>query len=895
MRMASGLFHKLDEDAVLIAAHARQAEQFRLAHAHWKKQQGIKAWPSPAIYSWNEWLKRMGENLLWSGYSGKQGVRSLLTPLQEQTVWEQVIRADINNPLLHLSSTAASARQAWAMIQAWRMPDPKAAQFPSEDVKAFNRWVANYYKRCKNAAWLDQARLPDTLKRAIKLGNVALPNELIFAGFIQFTPQQIELITAIREKNTQINLYKPTEVNASVNGKKFDSTQQEFQSIAKWCREKLEKNADARIAVAVPGLSGLRSKLDKVLRKSLYPSSFHSEQEFINPAYQFSTGESLADSSIAQMAMSLLELIQGNFTLDHISSILRNPYCYGGKAEQNERMKMDAWLRRQGLLEFNLSTLLDIFKAYHRKNNSNDTTLFEVSLMTLKTSAGITKSYYSPSIWAKHFLSYLEKFGWPDINLNSYEQRHAHAMRSCLTEFASIDFVQNEMDFKSALGGLRRLMLSKRLGISQIFAPIQILDLEEIFALNYDHVWVAQLSDSVFPENTIANPMIPYAWQRKRKINGTTPKIRLHEAEQRLQHLKCSAKEVIFSFATDGINAQENPPAMLRELSFEPVSDKSDFIPDVDSIEWIEEHQGSVYQGSSEVSTSVFKHQSECPFKAFAKARLLPERLERSEYGLTALERGQILHNTLEYLWLRIGTLDTLHIALQSEHLEMQIWEIVDKVIAVHEKKLPYKLSQRLKAIEQNRLVRLTLAWLQVEKERAPFEMQRSEHSTEVDINGLKVQCRIDRIDEVNDVGFVIIDYKSGVSNSSAWFGERPDQPQMPIYALAEQNRLVAILYANIKTGALGFNGLSEASDIIPGLKAFNELGEHQRRGLSWSDLIPYWRSNLDKLSEEFQQGLAIPDPKKGKQTCRLCKLESLCRINASNNVKQQAEMSPNV
>lgn len=883
--MSSGLFLNLDAGATLITDLPKQAAQFRLAYAKWKRDQGIHAWSSPAIVSWSEWLKSMGEDLLWSGYSGKEGVRSLLTPLQEQTVWEQVIRAEIDQPLLHLSSTAALARQAWGLMQAWRMPDPSATLYPSDDVRSYTKWVGNYYKRCKNAAWLDQARLPDTLKRAINNNNLQLPRQMIFAGFIQFTPQQFELITAIKNQDTNVSLYKADKLESEIKGYRFASSQDELYAIARWARKLLEQDPECHIGIAVPDLESKRAEFDYILRKTLYPNSFADSNEFLNAAYQFSVGEHLAHSEVASMAMSLLELMKESFSIEVVSQILRSPYCYGGRAENNERIKIDAWLRNQGLKEFDLTTLLDLLATYRKKQNrGNETTLFEVSLMTLKTSAGIFKNYYSPSIWSKHFLSYLEKFGWPDVSLSVTEQRHAQVMRQCLTEFATVDFVQNEMDFRSAITTLKRIFYAKRLSLAQVFAPVQILDIKEVHGLNFEYLWVAQLSDKVLPENSYSNPMIPYAWQRKRKISGSTPEIRLQEAQQRIKHFKQAAKHCVFSFAFEGQNSQLHVPALLRDIDFDKLEKITTISEARLSVEWIKETHGPVYKSDSTVGTSVFKHQAACAFKGFAKKRLAPDTIEYASHGLSAIERGKLLHSALEFVWLRIGTLETLNIAVQSEHLEMQIWEIVDKVIAVYEKRLSYKLSSNLRTLELTRLVRLTMAWLAVEKERAPFELHQSEHEAEVEINGLNVQCRIDRIDEINDVGFAIIDYKSGMQTSSSWFGERPDEPQLPIYALAEENKVVAIVYANLKPGNFSFNGVSEFNEIFPGIKAFDELGKNQRRELGWHDLLPYWRDNLDKIAEEFQLGLALPNPKKGKQTCRYCELEALCRVNSSGN-----------
>ena len=52
-------------------------------------------------------------------------------------------------------------------------------------------------------------------------------------------------------------------------------------------------------------------------------------------------------------------------------------------------------------------------------------------------------------------------------------------------------------------------------------------------------------------------------------------------------------------------------------------------------------------QGGSGVLTS----QSQCPFKAFATARLGAKDWEPAEVGLSAIQRGQILHAVLHSIW----------------------------------------------------------------------------------------------------------------------------------------------------------------------------------------------------------------------------------------------------
>ncbi len=881
--MSNKLFSQLDSGSVLITDVARQADFFRLSYANWHRQNGRSAWPSPKIFSWSDWLKQTGEDLFWASHSSTQGVRSLISPLQEQMVWEQVIGSQAQSSLLHIPTIASTAKSAWHLMQSWRLPDPRLAKFPTDDVEAFSTWAESYFLRCKGASWVDHARLPDTLKSAIKNDKLKLPGNIILAGFVEFSPQQLELITTIESKGVAVDFYCPEEFDTEITAKAYLSEKEELYAIANWCRDLLTKKPLTSIGIVIPNLERSKPEIEYIFRKVLYPNSLSSKTEFINTAYQISGGEGLGQSKIANMAMNLLELMGGSFSLDTISQILRNPFCFGGRSEIFERMKLDAWLRKQGVLDFTLASLINLLKVYDRKRvDSSKRTLFEISIMTLKTFSGFGKNSHMPSSWAKHFLTYLEKFGWPSSDLGLKEQREAKAMRSCLTDFTTLDFVHSEMNFKQALSVLRKIFMNKRLQGNQIFAPIQIMDFKEGHALNFEYLWLAQLGNGVLPETRKINPLIPFSWQKKRNLSYSTPELCLSDARKRLQHLKNAAHEIYFSLVNSEGKESNLNIGLLSELNFEMQEPMPTIYVDQNNSQWIEETHAAAYTNKSTVGTSLFKYQAECPFKAFAKLRLFPGKIEINTFGLTALERGSLLHESLEEIWKKIGSSETLKIAFENEHFELQLWEVVDNVLSKFEKKIYYQLSKRLKAIEQSRLVKLTLAWLKLESRRENFIVNCTEKEILLEVNGLTVKGYVDRIDQLDNLGFAIIDYKSGVQSSNSWFGDRPDEPQMPIYALAERNKVVAIVYANLKPGKFSFNGISKFNDSFPNIKAYDDLTNYQRREMSWSELMPYWREQLNALAQDFKNGLAVPDPSKGKQTCNYCELQSLCRTHAN-------------
>ena len=144
---------------------------------------------------------------------------------------------------------------------------------------------------------------------------------------------------------------------------------------------------------------------------------------------------------------------------------------------------------------------------------------------------------------------------------------------------------------------------------------------------------------------------------------------------------------------------------------------------------------------------------------------------------------------------------------------------------------------------------------------------------------GLKLQGKIDRIDETA-AGTVLIDYKTGRTGKNGW---RPDpriaDPQLPAYALAMNPPPAALAFARIRPDDLGFDGLSETDAGIPGVAELAAAKGAWKESEDWNALMQAWRNNLNGLAISFQEGRAEVDPRDG-QICRNCHLHSLCRIH---------------
>ena len=137
------------------------------------------------------------------------------------------------------------------------------------------------------------------------------------------------------------------------------------------------------------------------------------------------------------------------------------------------------------------------------------------------------------------------------------------------------------------------------------------------------------------------------------------------------------------------------------------------------------------------------------------------------------------------------------------------------------------------------------MGWIVLEKQRPNFSIEALERKQKVTFGDLDVSFRLDRIDRIDDK-LLIIDYKSGAINPSHWHGERPKDPQLPLYVSATETLVNGCAFAQIIGGKIRFTGISD-SLLIEGEKASGD----------WEQSVSQWHSSISLLAHEFTAGVA--------------------------------------
>jgi ATP-dependent helicase/DNAse subunit B len=247
------------------------------------------------------------------------------------------------------------------------------------------------------------------------------------------------------------------------------------------------------------------------------------------------------------------------------------------------------------------------------------------------------------------------------------------------------------------------------------------------------------------------------------------------------------------------------------------------------------------------------------------------ERLESPVPGLTALDRGVLVHDVFRRIWNVLGS-HARFIVQDEESLRHLIREEVRSALDAMAPERRVLKHSRFAAIERARLEKLATEWLELEKRRQAFVVVEQEQERQVAVGGIEFKTRVDRIDRLEDGTYVVLDYKTADSKISGWAGPRPDEPQVPLYAITADVPLSGVLFGIAKLGEIGFRGSTRTEDIVP--KPKPRAGDPPLE-----ELIENWRSVMTELATDFRAGKATVDPKDHEKTCRYCGLHAVCRI----------------
>jgi len=859
---------------IILCPTARLVHAIQADIANAQIQAGQKQWQSVPIFTLSQWLDAQTEQLILSGLITNPVQR--LSTFNEQLLWEEVIQLSLKKNafgvLFNVSGLASAAIEANQYCVAWRLHIPREGL--AEETRQFVQWQQAFQARCARLGVLENVRYVDWQLEALKSdalqSNILeLSGGIAFAGFDQTAPQEQRLRALLMENNIPITNFQITHTQpAHAQHISLENNEAECRAAVAWAKQQLDANPQCNIAIIAPQLSVVRNQLADLLDDTLSPASARPILFDSARLYNFSLGTPLTEQPIIQTALNLLRLCS-SFHLPQadFSTILLSPFWSNYILEADARAQLDAIMREKTTAQLTL----DSFIAFAEKEFEQGLPITHLVQDLRVAQAIISTKQAKPSVWTQSFSQLLNALKWPGArNINSVEFQTQKAWQKALLQLAALEVLGNSMSMSEAVG------LMQQICTQQVFqpettasTPLQILGVMEALSKPVDAIWCMQMNDHIWPPPARPNALLPAHIQRSACIPNADNSVQAKFAAGIHQRILHSANIVIFSSSQLEKTSQLRASPLIKELEIITEIALAQTLAETLSqagnsgLTHLDDHMAPPVQAGDYVSggTGLFKAQAICPAWAFYQYRLGAKSLNTPSEGLDNLVRGQLVHAVLAAFWQPQGK------PLQFADLRDMADETLDSHIqkAIHKALQDFTETNNIAStilleLEHERLQKLISAWLAFEKELGiAFHIVGCEVEKKVEISGIEVTLKIDRIHQLDDGGVVFVDYKTGqVPKTSSWGEDRIVEPQLPIYAsfyFDDNNQHIAGLqFGMVKTAEHSFHGINEADFEDEPAKRKPKLVQLFN---DWSQLLQHFKTSIEAIAAEVKTGAA--------------------------------------
>jgi ATP-dependent helicase/nuclease subunit B len=861
--MARGLFEAANSGRVILAPNAELAAALYDAVERMHLAAGHTLWPTPRIRDFGSWARECHAVRQLADAS----LPRVLSDVEERELWRTVILESPAGPdLLEPSGAASSARSARRALIEYAIPTAALMDDAAEESLALLDWNRRFEKRCTELRCVAADQLIQEV--ALDSHSVAWLESPIWRPLAR---RRLEMSGA--EVLPALSPGAPAQPRRLQAG----SAAEELAAIAEHARAGLQCSDEYRAWICIPDLNLRRAAVADAFDAALAPQRFLLTGGDAAAAYAIAGGTPLADHPPVRAALDALAAAQGSVSFEKFSALLRTPEIQESPADAGAAAAVDLALRRRGPDAATLPKWLALADRLTREKSLTSASALR-RLHGFVQSLGTARGSQRMSRWVCVWIDAFESGPWAlRARWSSGEFQAAERFRELLAALATADEVFGTLSVGSAGRVLARAArdtaFQAQTGIPPVWISGQIMDPW----LTYDAIWMAACSDLRWPPPVDPIPLLPVRLQREYGVIAASAEHQLKFAEDLQERWLRRAPLAVFSCsdAEDGRPTAMSPlvPAAGAEPAHEAVVHphwraQAERAPSLEEL--IDERAPSFAGTERTHGVGTLRAQSRCAFRGFAETRLSAESLEKPTPGFSRRERGELLHHALEHIW------SDLHSSVRLAALAPDDRAAVIRAgvnFALTRQCVARDPGVRWQQREVPRLSALIDKWLTIEGWREPFEVERLEQQSETAHHGgLEFAVRIDRIDRLADGARVIIDYKTGVATPD-WRGDRPDNPQLPIYALLHPEALVAVAYGKVNAAKCDFVAESERRGIFKANRPPAKL-----EGMpDFAALVALWGRRIEKIAAEFAAGWAAVAPT--LNACASCQLQTLCRV----------------
>jgi ATP-dependent helicase/nuclease subunit B len=771
----------------------------------------------------------------------------VLTTQQLRHLWHQILSkvasSFVNEGLL------SAIEEAWTRCNLWQLDFHHSAFSYTAQTRQFQQWALQLQHELNKLGAITEDELANYLCSQQSILDV---RSLIWACFDDYTPQQKALQKQLSAQGCQLYHYDLAQHSAVGYQYAAQDDDDEKQQLLHWLKERLAQG-ETRIAVVVPDLQTQSKGWQRLL-----------QQQFSAEQFNLSLGQPLADYPLVAHALCWLQLDGKTITAQQARLLLHSPYLAHSQTEMLARAQFmeDSLVLRE----------LNVTQAILMK----DLSYSAPKLVNALENMADYPEQASPQGWVGEFKTRLITLGFPgERSLNSATYQCYQRFLTLFDEFKQLALITPKMDKKQAIMALNALLKSTIFQPKKTKTPIQVLGLLEASGCLFESLWITGLTEQCLPQKPRLSAFIPLALQRDNLMPYASAERELQLAHKTLVRLKNSSAYTVFSYprlSKDGPNLPS--PLLVDIVQKSYCTPLIETVPSQSQLISFSEAYYLPLINSEKVNggTAILANQAKCPFRAFAAHRLHAKATVGVSIGPDAMERGQLIHKIMELLWQTLQNQANL-LALDSKQLDKDVEDVIILALQPLIKQRAHSFSTLIQEVELLRLKRLVHACLAWERQRPPFAIEALEQTFTITLAEIDFCVRVDRLDKVAPDKKWVIDYKSSLPQSLPWKEERPQEPQLLLYALLDET-INTLLFAQLKAGQLTSKGFS--ADIYP-LLGITALKKDE----SWIDYRQHWQNQLHDLASEFSQGHCPPQPN-NTSVCQSCDYQSLCRFRGN-------------
>jgi ATP-dependent helicase/nuclease subunit B len=873
----------LREGGLVVASSDRAARAILADYHRRRRSEGLSAWPAPSVSAWNTFARTAWEARNTEGHL-------LLNNAQELAIWSEIVRSEQHLP----TALPASVRRLAAMaIDAHNLICSYAPRLLRDDARigwdqdsgAFSGWLSEFNKACRKKALISTSRVPLELISSMRDETSSRP-ALRLAGFDRILPVQRQLFDAWSEWQA----FEPEAIESQTYFHSAPDAQTELEACAYWCRRHVAADPGRRILVITQDQAQRRGDIERAFLRFTAPSQ--------TPSFEFSLGVPLTQIPFVRSALLLLRWLQASLSETELDWLFACDLA--ASPDESSALQLSMRMLRMRYLQrprWQIDTFLN-------QAPISSTLPREWARRIISAQRNLKEQPHtqSPIEWADKLPSLLSTMGWRGaVPQNSIEFQQQRRWMQAVDTAGSLGFDGRKVTWSEFLIELEHAAGEILFAPQSVDAPIQIAGPAESAGLTADAIWFLGADEESWPAVSSTHPFLPLHVQREFGMPHSSHLQDWDFSKAITARLLASAVLVHFSFASQKGDVEARPSRLISQIVgavqampqdlLPPTHDKPITIRAQDFT--TRAYSGAYLQGGS----ATLSFQSQCPFKAFATARLGAQSWDPAENGLNAKQRGQILHDVLHSIW-------SGHRPGIKTHRDLVAIKELPAFVRTHvktvmESKVPEQVREQMPAmyleLEESRLIRLITEWLQFEKTRIPFTVEATEAKSSVTVAGLSMNLRLDRVDRLHNGSQLVIDYKTGTVDPKSWDLPRPQDVQLPLYKLFGLAPLQpslfesyggpasgGLVFARVRTGDTCFAGrVADAKGTInPDLNSNSTL---VKRRLTAAEELA-WKTYIEALAQDFLHGRAEVNPRDYPETCERCGLQPVCRIQEPEN-----------